>query len=130
MTKRTKEPNLTERQLKTAETINALVTTRSQVEAAELLGVNISTIKRRLSEWGIRETIAEMTSAAEEKLILNSEKAAHSLVSKIDSEDEGVSMKASTEVLDRAGVTKKQSGATVNVNFNKFIEGEKDTYGF
>jgi hypothetical protein len=118
---------------KYAETVAALLTTTTIFDAAQKLEIPNSTLHKRIERWGLRDVIEkqrqEILEGAKNELINNSTKAALNIVSKIDSEDETISMKASTETLDRVGLGKQQTAPTVNLNFNKIAEKQRDEYG-
>jgi hypothetical protein len=81
---------------------------------------------------GARAALANLGREVHEspELLTATGKAARNIVAKIDHEDPNISMKASTETLDRAGITKpneKRTDATIN-NFGQLLIQQKDKY--
>lgn len=60
--------------------------------------------------------LVELRANAALEIALGSHKAANNLVRKLDDEDSKISIQASTEILDRIGIVKPQSGASASVN--------------
>lgn len=112
------------------ETLLAIVGSDTLTEAAEKLGINRNTLYDRMAKYNIGEQLEEIKQAAKAELIIASSKAARNITTKIDHQDPNISMKASIETLDRAGVTKpneKRTDATIN-NFGQLLIQEREKY--
>lgn len=122
---------LTVKESKTeTDTLIALATNDTITDAAKQLGVSRTVVYERIHKYGLDEQLANIQKTARAELLTATSKAARNLVKKIDHEDANVSLKASTETLDRAGLTKPnklQTGTTVN-NFGTIVAEMKDKY--
>lgn len=90
-------------------------------EAAEALGISRVQVYERIKNYGLNEKLAEMREAGQLVLVQGAQKAAGNLVEKIASKDEKISIQASTEVLDRVGITKPNTNGTATQG-NNFIQ--------
>lgn len=106
-----KKPNKVQhKQSKEAvQTLLALLSTSTKSEAAEKLGIARDTLYRRIEKYGINEQIAKIPEEAMSVLQQGSLEAAENFVKKVRSRNENISMEASKEILDRVGITKKDS---------------------
>ena len=112
------------------ETLLALLTSDTKTKAAEKLDIDRKTLYLRMEKYGLRAYLSQLQQEALDTLRMGSIKAAENMVNKIDDRDAKISMEASKDVLDRAGVgVSKQNGTNVQVNFNQFIQKEKDEFG-
>jgi hypothetical protein len=92
------------------ETTIALITYESREKQAKALGISRQALYKRLvNHPEIEEFTSKLNVVAQNTLTLASIKAAERLASLIDSPILKVSMQASIEVLDRAGLTKASS---------------------
>lgn len=87
-------------------------------QAAEALGITRQQVYDRIKAYGLNEKLAEMHEAGRLTLQQGTRKAAENVIDKIDSKDEKISLQASTEVLDRTGLTKPDKGGGTTVIFN------------
>lgn len=121
-----------------AETMLALTTTDNKSEAARMLKINRSTLYDRIKKYDLENYIANYIEDAAEVLAKGSVRAARNLVDKIDHRRVDISLKASTETLDRVGITKQEppqiavAGREVKVIFpdnikNKYAEPDETT---
>jgi len=112
-----------------SETILAIVSSDTMSEAAEKLGISRQMVHERIRRWDLKDQLAQVKEFALTELQVGASKAARNLVTKIHDEDSSISLKASTEILDRIGLTKQDNGsARVNVNFNQIISDQKNKY--
>lgn len=111
------------------ETLKALVNSRNYAQAAKSLGISRHTLYWRIDRYNLREKLAKIPEKAAISLQQHTVEAAEVLAKQLHSDDEPVAQRAATEILDRAGLVKPEAGATVNVNFNKFMEKERDEFG-
>jgi len=88
------------------ETLIALATADSVTQAAEKLGISRTVLYERIHKYGLTEKLKTIHESAIVELATGAGKAARNLISKIESENEDISIKASTETLDRVGLTK------------------------
>ena len=112
------------------ETLIAIATSDTLTEASVKLGIQRNTLYDRIAKYGLAEQLANIQEVAKAELLTATGKAARNIVAKIDHEDPNISMKASTETLDRAGITKpneKRTDATIN-NFGQLLIQQKDKY--
>lgn len=113
-----------------AETLIAVTTSETIQEAADKLGISRTQTHNRIKQYGLQEKILALKEDAITELTLGGTKAARNLISKIDSENESVSLNASNSVLDRVGLTKQDTGSVTTIQFNinktarKFIDHE------
>ena len=113
-----------------AETLIALLTNDTVQEAADSLGISRMGVYKRVRKYDLANKLIELKGSAQAELATGAALAARNLVQKITSEDEDVSMKASTEVLDRIGLTKPtNTGTAVQVNFNQHVSEKREEYG-
>lgn len=113
-----------------AETLIALLTNDTVQQAADSLGISRTAVYKRVQKYDLSNKLIELKGSAQAELATGAALAARNLVQKITSEDEDVSMKASTEVLDRIGLTKPTNvGAAVQVNFNQHVTEKREEYG-
>jgi molybdenum-dependent DNA-binding transcriptional regulator ModE len=126
------EPKQTPKQAKREmETLMALATNDTLTAAAEELNISRKSLYERIERYGLTEKLNNIRTAAQAELITGSTKAARNLIDKIDSQDENISLKASTETLDRVGVTKSNDNqqSTTNI-FNQIqINDRKEFFG-
>ena len=111
------------------ETLLALATSDTVTEAAQRLGINRTTLYERIAKYGLTEKLKDIQNVAKMELLAGAGKAARNLVNKVDHQDPNISLKSSTEILDRVGATKDNSGNTVNINFNHIASEQRDKYG-
>ena len=111
------------------ETLVALATSNSVTEAAKKLGISRFTIYERIHKYELADQLKNIQQAALIELVSGASKAAKNLVDKVDHVDPDVSMKSSTEILDRVGITKpvNNAGNTIN-NFGTILTQLKDKY--
>lgn len=112
------------------DTLIALAGSDTVTEAAKRLGVSRFTIYERISKYGLADQLKDIQQVAMTELVTGASKAARNLVSKIDHQDPDVSVKSSTEILDRLGMTKPTTneGGVVNNNYGVVISQQKDKY--
>lgn len=112
------------------ETLIALATHDTVTAAAESLNISRTILYERIHKYGLTEKLKNIQESALVELSTGAGKAARNLISKIDSSNEDISVKASTETLDRIGLTKtnNSSGNTLNVSFNNLIAEKGDKY--
>ena len=110
------------------ETLLALATSDTVTQAAEKLNINRTTLYERIAKYGLTDQLKDIQNVAKMELLTGAGKAARNLVDKIDHSDPNISLKSSTEVLDRIGATKDNSGNTVNISFNQVVAEMKDKY--
>lgn len=113
------------------DTLLALASNDTITDAAASLGVSRETVYQRIHKFGLTEKLKDIHQAATVELITGAGKAARNLISKIDSENQDISLKASVETLDRVGLTKsdKSDGKanTIN-NFGQMLVQQKGKY--
>lgn len=113
-----------------AETLIALLTNDTVEDAAKSLGIHRTAVYKRVRKYDLANKLIELKGSAQAELATGAAKAARNLISKIDSENEDTSVKASTEVLDRIGLTKPTgAGTAVQVNFNQHVTDKREEYG-
>lgn len=113
-----------------SETLIALLTHDTVEEAAKALGIHRTAVYKRVRKYDLASKLIELKGSAQAELAVGAAKAARNLIDKIDHEDPDVSMKASTETLDRIGLTKPtNSGTAVQVNFNQHVADKREEYG-
>jgi hypothetical protein len=112
------------------ETLIALATADTVTEAAERLGVSRTIVYERIQKYGLTEKLKNIQESALVELATGAGKAARNLISKIDSENEDISVKASTETLDRVGLTKPNNARQDQPMqvFNQIQINQKDKY--
>lgn len=112
------------------ETLIALATADTVTEAAERLGVSRTVVYERIQKYGLTEKLKNIQESALVELATGAGKAARNLISKIDSENEDISVKASTETLDRVGLTKPNNARQDQPMqvFNQIQINQKDKY--
>jgi hypothetical protein len=112
------------------ETLIALATADTVTEAAEKLGVSRTIVYERIQKYGLTEKLKNIQESALVELATGAGKAARNLISKIDSENEDISVKASTETLDRVGLTKPNNARQDQPMqvFNQIQINQKDKY--
>lgn len=93
--------------IKAKETLVAILTTSSMREAASKLSIDESTLYMRVNKYNLREEIAKIPLAALDQLKQASYKASSVLIKNLDNPRKD--MQAATEILDRAGVVKRDS---------------------
>jgi len=111
------------------DTLIALAQADTVTQAAEILGISRTVLYERIAKYGLTEKLKTIHESALVELATGAGKAARNLISKIDSENEDISIKASTETLDRIGLTKpnKSDAGTIN-NFGQMIVAKSDKY--
>ena len=113
-----------------AETLIALLTSDTVQDAADSLGISRTGVYKRVQKYDLANKLIELKGSAQAELAVGAAKAARNLISKIDHEDADISMKASTETLDRIGLTKPtNTGTAVQVNFNQHVQDKREEYG-
>ena len=111
------------------ETLIALATCDTVTQAAEKLGVSRTIVYERIQKYGLTEKLKTIHESALVELATGAGKAARNLISKIDSENEDISVKASTETLDRVGLTKPNNrDVAPNIQFNQIQIDQRKTY--
>lgn len=111
-----------------SETLEALLSNKTLTAAAEQLGVDRNTVYAHIDKYGLEEIVLALKQKAVTTLAQATVDAAENLANKISSPDEDVSLKASTEILDRAGIIKPQGSSGVNINFNNFAQEFRQRY--
>jgi hypothetical protein len=114
----TEEKGLTKLDKKGVETLSAILTNKTLLAAAKSLDISNQALHDRINKYNLRAVMDEIPQQALMTLQKGSLAAAENLVAKIHSEDNDVSLKATTETLDRVGLTKiqKDQGDTKNLN--------------
>jgi hypothetical protein len=112
------------------ETLIALATNDTVTAAAEDLGISRTVLYERIQKYGLTEKLKNIQESAMVELATGAGKAARNLISKIDSDNEDISIKASTETLDRVGLTKpnKSDVTSATYNFTQINNELKDKY--
>lgn len=112
-------------------TLMALATNDTITAAAKELGINRNTLYERIEKYGLKEKLSSIQEMARLELITGAGKAARNLVAKIDHENPDISLRSSTEILDRIGATKQNrngtEGNTIN-NFGQILMDQRDKY--
>lgn len=112
-----------------SKTLAALLTAPTKTDAAILLGISRNSLYQRIERYQLQGYLDEVQQEAVEVLKKGTIKAAENFVKKIDHHDADISMKASGEVLDRVGITKKtDSNPQINIGIQNIIEKQKETY--
>lgn len=111
------------------ETLVALLSSDTRTEAAERLGLSRNALYERITKYGLEAHIAKVPEQALSVMRQGSLKASENYIKKIDHRDPKISLEASNQILDRIGLGAKQQQTNVQVNFNKFIQSEKDEFG-
>lgn len=113
------------------ETLMALATNDTVTAAAEQLGISRTVIYERIHKYGLTEKLSDLQKAAQVELMTGAGKAARNLISKIDSQNEDISLKATTEALDRIGLTKPNNLRTdmPGINILNVVNSDRDKYG-
>ena len=111
------------------ETLLALATSDTVTEAAERLGISRFTIYERINKYGLADKLKDIQNAAAVELLTSSSKAARKIGELVDHKDPNIAIKASTENLDRIGLTKPTNSGGVNINFNHIASEQRDKYG-
>lgn len=109
-----------------SETLLALLSSKTQTEAAERLQIERSTLWYRVKKYKLDDIIAQIPREALMRLQLASTSAAEKLVQKLDDRKEG--LQAAIEILDRTGVTARKDDSP-QVQVNTFIGVKKEDYG-
>jgi hypothetical protein len=107
-----KPSKIEDKETKEIETLSALAACDTVTAAAEKLSISREALYKRIRNYGLTEELDNIRTVARMELLTASGKAARNLISKIDSQDENISMKASTETLDRIGLTKVDNNTT------------------
>lgn len=114
---------------KATETLIALTTSDTITEAAQKLGIARKNLYERINRYGLKEHLEEIQTSTLAELVVGSKKAAKKLIEHLDNNDANVSIKASTEILDRTGVTKSNNNTSgVNINFNNYSSEQRTKY--
>lgn len=117
-------------EIKAAETLIALLTNDTVQDAADALNISRTMVYKRVRKYNLAEKLIELKGSAQAELATGAAKAARNLIAKIDSEDPDISLKATTETLDRIGLTKPSNvGTAVQVNFNQHVSDKREEYG-
>jgi len=85
------------------ETLLALLSSKTNVEAAERLSIAPNSLWYRIKKYNLDKIIADIPRQALMRLQLGSTRAAEKLVEKLEDRREG--LQAATEILDRVGLT-------------------------
>lgn len=110
------------------ETLTALITCDTKTEAAQKLGITRDALYKRIDQYKLQKYLDEIALDALEIIKKSTIKAAKNLDKKIDHTSPQVSLEASREILDRAGVTKPKEVNQTNVqvnNFGQVVDGLK-----
>lgn len=107
-----------------SETLVALATNDTVTAAAQALNISRTVLYERIAKYGLTEKLKDIQQSAMIELATGAGKAARNLISKIDSDNEDISIKASTETLDRVGLTKPNKTDT-GTTFN-FVQVNQD----
>lgn len=99
------------------ETLLAMISSKTNQEAAEKLGISYQALWARNVKYDIDKIVAQIPKQALLRLQIGSNRAADKLVEKLDDRREG--LQAATEILDRVGLT-GDKGNTVNIE-NKVL---------
>lgn len=111
------------------DTLVALASSNTVTEAAKRLGVSRFTIYERINKYGLTDQLKDIQTAAITELVTGASKAAQNLVNKLDHQDPDISIKSSTEILDRVGLTKPTKGDSTTINqFGNIVNDMKDKY--
>lgn len=102
-------------------TLAALLVAETKTQAAEMLGIHRKTLWERIEKFGLQDYLDEVQEDAIEVLRKGTVSAAQNLVKKVSHANPNISMEASREVLDRAGITKPKELNQTNVQVNNFI---------
>lgn len=103
-----------------AETLAALFAYDTKTDAARALEISPQALQDRIQRYDLQKYVDQVAEEAVEVLKKNTIKAALNLSKKIDHQNPQISMEASKEVLDRAGVTKPKELSQTNVQVNNF----------
>lgn len=103
------------------QTLAALLVAETKTQAAEMLGIHRKTLWERIEKFGLQNYLDEVQEDAVEVLRKGTVSAAQNLVKKVSHANPNISMEASREVLDRAGITKPKELNQTNVQVNNFI---------
>lgn len=106
------------------ETLLALLSYRTKTAAAEALSIDRTTLYQRIDKYGLDKFLEEIPTRALQQLQLGSIRASEVLVEGLERPKDR--MEASKEILDRTGVTKKESN--INVNIANIIQREKKEF--
>jgi hypothetical protein len=114
------------------ETITALITTPSKREASKVLKISETALYNRCRRYeeienGVKAFIDSVKDDARRRIDLSSPIAADKMVSLLEASSENVQLQASTEILDRAGITKPQQ-TNIQVNVLNDLKKLKDSY--
>lgn len=110
------------------ETLAALLAHDTKAEAARHLGITRQSLQTRVEKYNLQQYVDEIAEEARDVLKKTAIKAAKNLANKVDHANPNISMEASKEVLDRAGVTKPKEVSQTNVqvnNFGQVVDGLK-----
>ncbi len=92
---------------KAAETALAVVVSNTMQEAADMLGVDRSTVYRRIDRYKLNDVIDSVPERALKTLKIGSVAAAEEFIDQLRHRDVGVRREAAKEILDRVGVGTK-----------------------
>ena len=103
------------------ETLAALLAYDTKAEAARSLNISRQAFQQRVENYQLQQYVDEIAEEARDVLKKSAIKAAKNLASKVEHTNPTISMEASKEVLDRAGVTRPKELNQTNVQVNSFI---------
>ncbi len=109
----TKDPELLAQ-----ETLVALITNDTVEKAAASIGISKTTIYERIHKYELMDKLKDIRERGHLELLTATAKAAENLTKKLDHENPDISLKASTEILDRVGLTKPNEKRTEANNYN------------
>jgi len=130
-----KTRKLNQRQIKLIrESIWAIVTTSTRAGAAKMLNIHPATLTQRTQNYpeialGVKDYVDSIVKDARRKIFLAAPRAAAKIEELVDNaKSENVQLQASTEILDRSGIIKQDSGTSIQVNILNDLKKDKDSY--
>lgn len=102
---------------KATQTITAIQTSDTMSQASKRLGITRSALYERIQRYGLMGIIDEIRKQAETTIVMASNDVADELVSvaKGDKKVTRNELSAKQDLLDRAGVTKKENSGNINI---------------
>lgn len=114
--KQSRQSKVKQQALIAAETINTILAVKNMGKAAQLLGISRQTLWERVKRYNIDELLKNVTLQAEQELKLHAPDAVETLANLMyGARSEFAKLEASKDILDRAGVTKKQPQTQINI---------------